>query len=194
MIRVLLVRPSSLGDVVHALPVVSDIARARPDAIIDWLAEEAFAPLVRLNPRVHAVIPVALRRWRHHVTAFDTWREMLAFRRALRRESYDVIVDLQEQVKGAAMARLARGVVHGHHRSSVREPVSTLLHARHHVVGRDLHFGERCRALVARALGYTPQGAANYGMVAPPAAPGLLPRGRYAVLVHVTSRDDKRSS
>lgn len=192
MIRVLVVRPSSLGDVVHALPVVSDIARAQPDAVIDWLAEEAFAPLVRLHPRVHAVIPVALRRWRHHAIALDTWREMLRFGRALRRERYDVIVDLQEQMKGAAMARLAQGVVHGYDRSSVREPVSTLLHSRHHCVGRELHFGERCRALMAHALGYTPQGGPNYGLVAPAAASGLLPAGRYAVVVHVTSRDDKR--
>ncbi|HZQ62151.1 MAG TPA: lipopolysaccharide heptosyltransferase I [Casimicrobiaceae bacterium] len=188
----LVVRPSSLGDVVHALPVAADIVRAIPEASVDWLAEEAFAPLVELNAHIHAVIPVALRRWRHHLLEASTWREMLAFRRTLRRVRYDAIIDLQEQVKGATMARLARGTVHGYDRSSIREPVSTWLHGRHHGVGRELHFGERCRALVGRALGYEPRGTPDYDIVAPRATPGLLPPGRYAVVVHVTSRDDKR--
>lgn len=190
--RVLVVRPSSLGDVVHALPVLADIARNVPDASVDWLAEEAFAPLVRLNAHVHEVIAVGLRRWRHHLLAPATWREIITFRRALRSAHYDAIIDLQEQMKGAIMARAARGTVHGFDRHSVRESTSTFLHSQHHAVGRELHFEDRCRAIVGKALGYVPDAAPDYGISAPPAPAGLLPQGRYAVAVHVTSREDKR--
>lgn len=192
MNRILVVRPSSLGDVVHALPVVADIARAVPDARIDWLAEEAFAPLVALHPRVDNVIGVALRRWRHELASPLAWREMLEFHRRLRAARYDAILDLQEQVKGALMARMARGTVHGFDRHSVRERASVWLHDRHHAVERSTHFGDKCRALAGSALGYAPAGAPQYGLVPPSPRSGLLPGGRYAVGVHVTSRDDKR--
>lgn len=193
MNAVLVVRPSSLGDVVHALPIVADIAAHRPGVAVDWIAEEAFASLVALHPGIRRVIPVALRRWRHHLLVRPTWREFAAFRRALREPPpYLAVLDLQEQVKGAAMARLARGVVHGFDRTSVREPVSTLLHHRHHAVDRALHFETRCRALAGQALGYVPTGPARYGLVPPAPPAGLLPAGPFAVCVHVTSRDDKR--
>lgn len=192
MNRILVVRPSSLGDVVHALPVVADIARASPEARIDWLAEEAFAPLVALHPRIDNVIGVALRRWRHELASRNSWREMLEFRRRLRAARYDAILDLQEQVKGAIMARMARGVVHGFDRHSVREPASVWLHDRHHAVERSVHFEDKCRVVAGAALGYSPTGAPQYGIVPPVAAQGVVPAQRYAVGVHVTSRDDKR--
>jgi len=192
MKRVLVVRPSSLGDVVHALPVVCDIARALPDVRVDWLAEEAFAPLVALHPRIDNVIGVALRRWRRELGTLRAWREMLDFRRRLRDLRYDAVLDLQEQVKGALMARSARGEVHGFDRRSVREPVSVLLHHKHHAIDRSRHFEDKCRALAGEALDYIPHGAPDYGLVPPAPRAGLLPSIRYAVGVHVTSRDDKR--
>lgn len=188
----LVVRPSSLGDIVHALPVVADIAQHVPGLPVDWVAEEAFASLVRLHPGIRRVIPVALRRWRHHLLDADAWREFVAFRRDLRVESYDAVLDLQEQLKGAVIARLAHGTRHGFDRASVREPASAFLHDRHHAVARSLHFEQRCRALAGKALGYEPVGAPRYGIVAPVPAAGVLPPGRFAVAVHVTSRDDKR--
>src|SRR2546426_8190129 len=64
MKTILIVKTSSLGDVVHNLPVASDIRRHFPDAGIDWVVEEPYAPLVGLHSAVRRVIPVALRRWR----------------------------------------------------------------------------------------------------------------------------------
>ena len=107
MSRALIIRPSSLGDIVHALPIVHDIRRHRPDIAVDWVAEEAFAALLAMHRGVDRVIPVALRRWRHHVLDRATWREAAAFRLALTRDRYDLVLDLQEQVKGALLA-LAR--------------------------------------------------------------------------------------
>ena len=130
MNRALIIRPSSLGDIVHALPIVHDLHCHRPGLAIDWVAEEPFAALVALNHGVRQVIPIALRRWRRRILAGSTWREIRAFRRDLGRERYDAVLDLQEQVKGAAIAWLASGPVHGPDRHSIREPAATLAYRR----------------------------------------------------------------
>src|SRR6478609_1930435 len=151
---VLVVRPSSLGDIVYALAVVSDIRRAHPDLAVDWVAEPGFAPLIALCPDVGRVIPFGLRRWRRAPFTASTWRDVDAFRDALRKTRYAAILDLQEQVKGALIARAARGVRHGFDRSSIREPLATLFDDIHHRVSRDLHFVTRCRKLAGAALDY----------------------------------------
>lgn len=192
MSGVLVVRPSSLGDVVHALAVVADLERARPGLPIDWVAEEAFVPLVRLDPGIRRVVPLALRRWRHAPFAAATWREIAAFRDDLARERYDAVVDLQEQIKGAVIARLARGPRHGPDGRGTREPLATLLHDVHHPLPPRQHFENRCRQLVAAALGYTVTGPPRFRLVTAPPPPGLaVPAAPHALLVHGTSRDDK---
>jgi heptosyltransferase I len=188
---VLVVRPSSLGDIVHAMPIVADIHAHRPELAVDWVAEEAFAPLAALNPGVRRVIPVALRRWSRRLLDAGTWHEFAAFRRDLRSEGYTAVVDFQEQIKGAVIARLARGTRHGPDRASIREPVATLLHDHHHAVPPDQHFQDRCRQLAAAALGYRVAGPPRFGLVPPPPARGTLPAGPFVVGCHATSRDDK---
>jgi lipopolysaccharide heptosyltransferase I len=191
MSAVLVVRPSSLGDIVHALALVADVRRHRPDLAIDWVAEEPFVPLVALHPGVRRVIPIAVRRWRHRLTAAATWREVAALARSLRTERYAAILDLQEQVKGALIARLARGVRHGPDRASIREPVATLLHDAHHAIDPAQHLIDRCRQLAAGALGYRIDGPPHFGLVPPPAASAVGTDRRYVVFVHATSRADK---
>ncbi|HEX6138003.1 MAG TPA: lipopolysaccharide heptosyltransferase I [Casimicrobiaceae bacterium] len=190
MTAVLVVRPSSLGDIVYALAVAADIRRARPELAIDWVSEPGFAPLVALCPDVRNVIAFGLRRWRRAPLAAATWRDVRAFRRELRRERYAVILDLQEQMKGALIARLARGVRHGFDRASIREPLATLGDDVHHRVARDLHFLTRCRLLAGAALGY-PVDAAPRWHLRPPAASAAMPGRPYVVVLHATSRDDK---
>ncbi|MEP7181008.1 MAG: lipopolysaccharide heptosyltransferase I [Betaproteobacteria bacterium] len=191
MSAVLVVRPSSLGDIVHALALVADIAAQRPGTAVDWVAEESFVPLVALHAGIRRVIPVALRRWRSELFARRSWREMAAFRTELRREPYAAVLDLQEQVKGALIARTARGPRHGPDRASIREPVATLLHGFHHAIDPDQHLIDRCRQLAASALGYRADGPPRFGLVAPPPAADARPAGPYAVFLHATSRDDK---
>ena len=89
---VLVVRPSSLGDIVYALAVVSDIRRAHPDLAVDWVAEPGFAPLIALCPDVGRVIPFGLRRWRRAPFTAATWRDVDAFRDALRKTRYAAMV------------------------------------------------------------------------------------------------------
>jgi len=187
---VLVVRPSSLGDIVYALAVVSDIRRAHPDLAVDWVAEPGFAPLIALCPDVGRVIPFGLRRWRRAPFTAATWRDVDAFRDALRRTRYAAILDLQEQVKGALIARAARGVRHGFDRSSIREPLATLFDDIHHRVSRDLHFVTRCRKLAGAALDYPTDAPPRWNLRVPAPRPGT-PDEPYVVVLHATSRDDK---
>src|SRR5258706_15107179 len=107
--KILIVRVSSLGDVVHNMPVIADIRRRHPDAQIDWLVEESFIDLVQLVEGVRRAIPFSLRRWRKRLFSLDNWREIGAFRRALAAEKYDLVIDCQGLVKTAWGASWARG-------------------------------------------------------------------------------------
>src|SRR5688572_14896541 len=154
--KVLLVKTSSLGDVVHAAPAVAEAARARPDVEIHWLVEESLADIARLHRDVRAVHTVATRRWRRRPAALRTWSELGSLRRQLQAEAYDLIVDAQGLLKSAAMARLAAAPIHGFSAASAREPAAALFYRRRHEVPRDHHAVERTRLLLAAALDYNP--------------------------------------
>ena len=189
MSRVLIIRPSSLGDIVHALPIVHDLHRHRPGIEIDWVVEEPFTALVGLSRGVRRVIPVALRRWRRQVLAPATWKELRSFRRDLARERYDAVIDLQEQLKGALIAWFASGPVHGPDRASVREPAATLFYRHSYRINPQQHLIDRCRHLAGKALGYAPAGPPRFELRAPVSA--NAPPSPYAVFLHATSRSDK---
>ena len=189
---ILVVRPSSLGDIVHALSIVADVHSHRPQLAIDWVAESGFVGLLELHPGIRRIVPVAMRQWRHRAFVSSTWREVATFRDALQRDEYTAVLDLQEQVKGAVIARMARGVRHGPDRASIREPIATLLHDVHHAIDRDQHFIVRCRELAAASLGYRVTGPPRFGLVAPPPLAGTVPHGPFVVFFHGTSRADKR--
>jgi len=192
MSAVLVVRPSSLGDIVQALAIVADIRAHRHGIAIDWVAEEAFAPLVGIDPHIRRVIPVAQRRWRRGPLAVSTWREIAAFRRELRRDAYETVLDLQEQVKSAVITWQARGPRHGPDRASIREPIATLAHDHHHAIDPDQHLLDRCRQLAAAAFGYRVEGPPRYGLAPPPPAlDAPIPDRPYVVFLHATSRASK---
>jgi heptosyltransferase I len=193
--RVLLVKTSSLGDVVHNLPALDDLARQLPQAEIDWVVEESFADLPRLHPRISRIIPVAIRRWRRHLLQPQTWREINACRAALRCQPYDLVIDSQGLLKSALTARQA-AIAPGGHRCgmdavSAREPVAARFYDRQFAVARDQHAVQRNRLLVAAAAGYSVTGEANYGINAPAMDFPWLPAGSYVVLLTATSRADK---
>lgn len=193
MTSILFIKTSSLGDVVHHLPVIADLRRHLPGAHVGWVVEEAFAPLVRLHPGVDEVIPVAWRRWRHALASPATWREITLAVRRLRERRYDAVVDTQGLVRTAAITCLARGVRHGYDRASVREPLAAFAYERRHAVSRDQHAIARNRALAGLALGYAPVGAMDYGIdIVPKPAAGAIADGRYAVLLHATARAEKQ--
>ena len=186
---ILFIKTSSLGDVIHHMPALTEARRHLPQAHFSWLVEEAFAPLVRLHPAVSDVIPVAARRWRRAFYLPSTWSEIGAGVAAIRTRRYDEIVDTQGLLRSAVMARLARGRRHGYDAQSIRERAASLFYDVRHSVSRDQHAIARNRALTGLALGYTPDGAIDYGLgrqaLAGPAA------GSYGVLLHATARPEK---
>lgn len=186
---ILIIKTSSLGDVVHQMPAVTDIRRAMPEARLSWVVEEAFAPLVRLHPAVARVIPVASRRWRKALGDADTWSQARRFLAELREHPFDAVVDTQGLVRSALIARAARGVRHGYAFDSVREKAAALFYDVRHHVGRTLHAVARNRLLTAQALAIAAEGPPDYGLDPEPLrAPQAPP---YAVLLHATAREEK---
>jgi lipopolysaccharide heptosyltransferase I len=187
MKKILLVKTSSLGDVVHNFPVVTDIRRHLPEARVDWVVEEPYAALVAMHPAVRRVIPVAMRRWRRGLLGHRTWKEIAEFRRLSQAEAYDAIVDTQGLMKSAVLARAARGRRHGFDAASAREPLAARLYDVTHHVANGQHAVRRNRLLAAAALGYRVAEGLDYGIAAAaPADPDA-----YCVLLHGSSRADK---
>jgi heptosyltransferase-1 len=186
--RILLIKTSSLGDVVHNLPVVTDLRREYPEAEIDWVVEEGFADIARLHPGVRRVIPVALRRWRKSLLSAETWREIRAFRAALQAENHDLVIDTQGLLKSALITRMAHGRHCGYDASSAREPMAARFYDATFEVPKNLHAVERNRRLAALAAGQIASAAPDYGIAAPP-TPTL--ESLDVVLLTATSRDDK---
>ncbi|MBZ0143311.1 MAG: lipopolysaccharide heptosyltransferase I [Rhodocyclaceae bacterium] len=191
MPNILLVKTSSLGDLIHNLPVVSDMLVHLHEAEIDWVAEESFALLPTLHPAVSKVLPVAVRRWRKRLWLPQVWREIGDFDRQLRAVAYDVVLDSQGLLKSALIAARARGTRCGFDRASAREPLAALFYDKAFAIDRSLHAVERNRLLAGRVFGYTPDTPVDYGIAAPRIDLPWLPGGPYAVLLHATSRDDK---
>lgn len=192
MPSILLIKTSSLGDVIHNLPTVSDIRRLWPDAVIDWVVEENFADIPRLHAGVRRVIPVAIRRWRKAVTRPSTRAQITQFVNDIGEHNYDFVIDTQGLVKSAFLARLAQGVRCGYSRKSAREALASFFYQRRFDVDRALHAVVRNRQLTAAALGYKlDELPLDYGLHPEPQLFDWLGSGAYAVLLTATSRDDK---
>jgi len=190
MPRILLVKTSSLGDVVHNLPVVSDLQRAFVGVIIDWVAEESFAAIPHLHPGVNAVIPVAVRRWRRTFFESATRAEIRDFLSQLQAQTYDAVVDTQGLFKSALITRAARGTRYGLDWHSSREPLRWFYDQTFRVPWTQ-HAVERNRSLAAQALGYAPDSKLEYGICAPARRFDWLHTEHYAVLLHATSAGRK---
>ncbi|WP_035055966.1 lipopolysaccharide heptosyltransferase I [Andreprevotia chitinilytica] len=191
MPKLLLVRLSSMGDVIHTLPAVTDLARARPDWTVDWVVEEGFAELPRLHPVVGNVVPFALRRWRKKLLSADTRREFCGFRKQLKSVGYDRVLDAQGLIKSAIVGRLAQGPLAGYDRKNAREPLASCLYRDRYPVNFNQHAVLRGRALMAAAFDYPVSGPVDYGLSVPPTDLPWLPAKPYAVLLTATSRADK---
>ncbi len=189
--HILLVKTSSLGDVIHNLPVVSDILAHFPDARIDWCVEESFASIPRLHAGVGQIIPVAVRRWRKNLFARQTWREIGELRRRLRSTHYDIVLDTQGLLKSALITRQAAGLHAGYAADSAREPTASRFYEQHHSIATKAHAVVRNRQLSGAALGYAVEGDPDYGITAKPQTADWLPASPYVVFLTATSRDDK---
>ncbi len=184
--RVLIIKTSSLGDVIHTLPALTDAAHAIPGIRFDWVVEEGFAEIPSWHPAVDQVIPVAIRRWRKHLWQTVRSGEWKAFKQRLRERQYDLVIDAQGLVKSGWLTRYVKAPVAGLDRYSAREGWASRFYDRRLSVAVGQHAVERVRQLFAMALAYDlPEGIGRYGLdlerlQLPPAAP-------YVVFLHGTT-------
>ena len=206
--KILIVKLSSLGDVIHAMPAVQDIRAAFPTAQIDWVVERGFAPLVRRCAGVRRVIEADLRRWRKNLWAAQTRAEWTAFRKELQVERYDAVLDLQGLTKSALVSWLARLAPDGKRYAmanrtdgSSYEVPTRWVADRAIALPRHLHAVQRSRLMCANALGYAVPKDISYGLSGQAGplqedldlgVPVVPPTRRPCVaLVHGSSRADK---
>ncbi len=189
--RILLVKTSSLGDVIHNLPVVSDLRRQFPEATIDWCVEELFADIPRLHPAIADVIPVSIRRWRKSLFCAATWCDIREFRKRLGQTAYDAVLDTQGLIKSGLITSFARGRCYGYAAEVAREPLASYFYDKTFVIPPNAHAVERNRWLSAAAFGYPVDLPLDYGIAPPDLAFPWLKAERHAVLLTATSRDDK---
>ncbi|MBX4180960.1 lipopolysaccharide heptosyltransferase RfaC [Sodalis sp. CWE] len=153
--RVLVVKISSMGDVIHTLPALTDAMYAMPEICFDWAVEEDFSQIPTWHPGVRQVIPVAIRRWKKNWFSLNVRQERFHFKQRLQHEDYDIIIDAQGLIKTAILiTRIARGESHGLDYKSAREPFASLFYHRKHRIGKQQHAVERVRKLFAESLNY----------------------------------------
>ncbi len=150
--KVLLIKTSSLGDVIHALPAVTDAAAFGFE--IDWVLEEGFAEIASMHPGVSSVIPVSWRRWRHSLVSSS--REIRAFKRKLKEVQYDVCIDSQGLIKSGVLSLMSKSVIKaGYDYGSARESIVSFLYDKRVTVPRELHAIDRQRCLLSSILDYS---------------------------------------
>jgi heptosyltransferase I len=184
-----------MGDVVHTMPAVTDIARHRPEAQIHWLVEAPFASLPPMHPSVHKVHTIAWRKWRKKLFDSQTREAIKRARSELRAEYFDLILDAQGLIKSAFFAGQARGLRAGYDWKSARERLASIWYQQVATVDKSLHAVQRTRLLAAAHLGYRVDGAPDFAMRMPDPTwlpPTTKPYARpYVVLIPGASREEK---
>lgn len=192
--RILLVKMSSMGDIIHNMPMIHDLKQQRPEAVIDWVVEEAFVELARLNPLVNKVIPIALRRWKKAIFSQKNWAEFFAFKQQLQAQHYDYILDTQGLIKSALIAKLAHGTSYGQNAQTSHEYPAHWFLNRTFTIPKNLHAITRNRTLTSLALDYTFNNAqVDYDIALKNADESLsnLLSPNCIMLVHSTAREAK---
>lgn len=196
MKRILVVKTSSMGDVVHACPAITDAAHHVPGLQIDWLVESPFAVIPQMQRHVDQVIPLSWRRWRRSLWRSSTRQAITQLKQQLRDAHYDLVIDLQGLVKSAWWASRTGSTVAGYDKESLREPLARFWYDRTASVSRSWQAVDRCRHLMAAHLHYElPSTPPDFGL-----SPDLTlsfgsfqpQHHAYAVLIPCASRVEKR--
>jgi len=191
--RVLLVKLTSMGDLIHALPALTDAARAIPGIQFDWVVDEAFAAVPGWHPAVNRVICSSHRRWKKNLWQSIVSGQLTDFYRQLNSDDYDLVVDAQNNLKSALITWLRRGKSHGLDRHSVREKPAHWAYHHHHSADKSQHAITRQRQLLAQAIGYNlPDSKPDYGIDRSRMhLPEINLPERYLVFVHNASWSTK---
>lgn len=191
--HVLIVKTSSMGDVLHTLPALTDAMNAIPGIRFDWVVEEGFAQIPGWHPAVDKVIPVAIRRWRKHWFGSQVREERFRFKQSVQSREYDCVIDAQGLIKSAALVtRIAKGEKHGQDSRSAREPFASWWYDKRHEVSKQQHAVQRTRELFAKSLGYPlPESTGDYAIAQHFLNKLTEDAGLYAVFLHATTRENK---
>ena len=190
MQRILIVKTSSLGDVIHCLPVVNDIHQHFTNAQIDWVVEESFADIPHLHAGVNQIFSVAMRRWKKHIFSQNTWAEISDLKKLIKQNQYDAIIDTQGLLKSALITKQANGTKYGYDKQSIREPIASWFYDKTYAISYQQHAVSRNRTLAAMSLDYAiPTNAPNYGITAIKCELALP--NQFVIALHGTSRDSK---
>ena len=191
--RVLIVKTSSMGDVIHTLPALTDAMHAYPNIQFDWVIEENFSQIPHWHPAVKDVLPLALRRWRKHWFGTQQREERCRFRQDLQQRPYDIVIDAQGLIKSAALVtRLAQGIKHGGDSRSARESLASFWYDCRHSINQKQHAVERIRDLFASSLQYTkPQSQGDYAIAQHFTSTLAEDSQQYLMFLHATTRDNK---
>lgn len=162
--KILLIKMSSMGDIFHTFPAITELKHHYPDAKIDWVIEDSFKEIAAWHPGVHKIIPIHLRRWVKQRTR-ASWQEFKHWRRAIRTEDYDLVIDAQGLLKSAIIATCAKSKgIHGYDKRSVREPITQWVYKYGYNVDKNQHAVERTRQLFGKIFNYTPSSNLNFGI------------------------------
>jgi heptosyltransferase I len=154
---------SSMGDLIHTLPAISDIQKQFPDYKLSWIIEERFAEIAQWHPAICQIIPTNLRQWKKNALHLQSLKAMRRLVADLKQQSFDAIIDLQGLYKTAILGRLSGSPISGYGRCSCREPNASRLYQQRFAIPRDMHAVPRMRVLAAKSLGYNyPGGRADY--------------------------------
>lgn len=152
--KILLIKTTSMGDLIHVMPAITDLQKAYPEIELHWLVEEGFREIPVWHPFVKKVHLCAIRRWRKKLYIPATWKEVSSLKKSLQLENYDLVIDAQGLLKSAWMVRWFRCDRHGYDRQSIKEPLAARVYNRRHSVARDLPAIERNRRLFAEVFQY----------------------------------------
>ena len=191
--RVLVLRLTSMGDVVLTLPAVNDMLENIPGITIDWMVEKPFASIVQMNPKINLVHTAHWRKWRKALFKAETRNAIKEFRHKLKAVQYDVVIDFQGQIaKSIFLGVMANGPLMGFAKQGLREPLAALFYRKKAEVSKSLHLVPRSRALAAQIFDYPiPRTPARYGIAA--GKPYWLPSEpdkKYAVMIPHRSRHE----
>lgn len=152
--RVLLIKTSSLGDIIHTFPAITDAVRHNPALTFDWVAEESFSEIPFLHPAIRQVFPIAFRRWRKNLWRPGTWKEIQKALHHLHLEDYDLVIDAQGLLKSSILSLFTKGQRYGYAWHGAREPLASLFYHHKFEIAWGLPAIKRTRMLFAKTFGY----------------------------------------
>jgi heptosyltransferase-1 len=191
--RILFVKLTSMGDLTHALPALTDAMHAVPNISFDWAIEKSFLEIASWHPAVKTILPTSHRQWRKHPWQTLKNGEISHFIKSLRKETYDLVIDGQTSTKSAIITLLSKGTRCGLDKHSAREAIASYAYQKHFSVDKKLHAITRLRMLFAQVLQYPyVDNQPDYGIASHvfPALTFELPKP-YVVLVHNASWESK---